>query len=62
MKFGRQPRHIRLEALSHIGDLLKERQRDTDAEQPVDQVAERQSIACRITTVSAFENWVYGAA
>ena len=55
-------RHVGLEGAHGVGDRVQERRDEHDADQPVEQVPDRQPIARRIAAVAALEQRIDGAA
>ena len=62
VKFGGRLGEIGLPALQQLGDRPQEGRHQQDADQPVDEIAERQPVARGIVAAGAFEHRIDGAA
>ena len=59
---GGQLGEVRLPRLQLSGDRAQERRDQRDADEPVDEIADRQAIACRVVAARALEHRIDGAA
>jgi hypothetical protein len=62
VKFSGHLREVGLPRLQYFGDWAQERRNHRHTDEPIDEIAERQTVARRVVAVRAFQDRVDGAA